>query len=114
VGRADTPWARPGYINRYGLVPRSSPRQAYLILTAVTVTMKIAPSLMRLYEQMSESKYVIAMGAYAITGGILNTDSYSTVWGVDKLIPVDVCLLGCPSIPETVIDAIKKLRKKIS
>ena len=76
--------------------------------------MKIAPSLMRLYEQMSEPKYVIAMGAYTITGGILNTDSYSTVWGTDKLIPVDVCLLGCPPKPEAVIDAITKLRKKIS
>nr|YP_010361098.1 NADH-plastoquinone oxidoreductase subunit K [Stachys affinis]YP_010947872.1 NADH-plastoquinone oxidoreductase subunit K [Stachys geobombycis]QKY64179.1 NADH-plastoquinone oxidoreductase subunit K [Stachys japonica]UNQ86662.1 NADH-plastoquinone oxidoreductase subunit K [Stachys affinis]UNS15760.1 NADH-plastoquinone oxidoreductase subunit K [Stachys affinis]WMH22762.1 NADH-plastoquinone oxidoreductase subunit K [Stachys geobombycis] len=100
--------------DRYGLVPRSSPRQADLILTAGTVTMKMAPSLVRLYEQMPDPKYVIAMGACTITGGMFSTDSYSTVRGVDKLIPVDVYLPGCPPKPEAVIDAITKLRKKIS
>nr|QWY89217.1 NADH-plastoquinone oxidoreductase subunit K [Testulea gabonensis] len=100
--------------DRYGLVPRSSPRQADLILTAGTVTMKMAPSLVRLYEQMPEPKYVIAMGACTISGGMFSTDSYSTVRGVDKLIPVDVYLPGCPPKPEAVIDAITKLRKKIS
>ncbi|KAJ4700138.1 NAD(P)H-quinone oxidoreductase subunit K, chloroplastic, partial [Melia azedarach] len=100
--------------DRYGLVPRSSPRQADFIFTAGTVTMKMAPSLVRLYEQMPESKYVIAMGACTITGGMFSTDSYSTVRGVDKLIPVDVYLPGCPPKPEAVIDAITKLRKKIS
>ena len=100
--------------DRYGLVPRSSPRQADLILTAGTVTMKMAPSLVRLYEQMPEPKYVIAMGACTITGGMFSTDSYSTVRGVDKLIPVDVYLPGCPPKPEAVIDALTKLRKKIS
>nr|WGM63706.1 NADH-plastoquinone oxidoreductase subunit K [Borassodendron machadonis] len=100
--------------DRYGLVPKSSPRQADLILTAGTVTMKMAPSLVRLYEQMPEPKYVIAMGACTITGGMFSTDSYSTVRGVDKLIPVDVYLPGCPPKPEAVIDAIMKLRKKIS
>nr|QXO05671.1 NADH-plastoquinone oxidoreductase subunit K [Zeuxine flava] len=100
--------------DRYGLVPRSSPRQADLILTAGTVTMKMAPSLVRLYEQMPEPKYVIAMGACTITGGMFSTDSYSTVRGVDKLIPVDVYLPGCPPKPEAIIDAIMKLRKKIS
>ncbi|PVH34241.1 hypothetical protein PAHAL_8G179100 [Panicum hallii] len=77
--------------DRYGLVPRSSPRQADLILTAV-----------RLYEQMPEPKYVIAMGACTITGGMFSTDSYSTVRGVDKLIPVDVYLPGCPPKPEAI------------
>nr|YP_009670974.1 NADH-plastoquinone oxidoreductase subunit K [Passiflora arbelaezii]QCX30272.1 NADH-plastoquinone oxidoreductase subunit K [Passiflora arbelaezii] len=100
--------------DRYGLVPRSSPRQADLLLTAGTVTMKMAPSLVRLYEQMPEPKYVIAMGACTITGGMFSTDSYSTVRGVDKLIPVDAYLPGCPPKPEAVIDAITKLRKKIS
>nr|QFQ37977.1 NADH-plastoquinone oxidoreductase subunit K [Phyllagathis tentaculifera]QFQ41000.1 NADH-plastoquinone oxidoreductase subunit K [Phyllagathis fengii]QFQ48391.1 NADH-plastoquinone oxidoreductase subunit K [Phyllagathis tentaculifera] len=100
--------------DRYGLVPRSSPRQSDLILTAGTVTMKMAPSLLRLYEQMPEPKYVIAMGACTITGGMFSTDSYSTVRGVDKLIPVDVYLPGCPPKPEAVIDAITKLRKKLS
>nr|YP_010043946.1 NADH dehydrogenase subunit K [Securigera varia]QPF22176.1 NADH dehydrogenase subunit K [Securigera varia] len=100
--------------DRYGLVPRSSPRQADLILTAGTVTMKMAPSLVRLYEQMPEPKYVIAMGACTITGGMFSTDSYSTIRGLDKLILVDVYLPGCPPKPESILDAITKLRKKIS
>ncbi|KAL5053351.1 hypothetical protein RYX36_034033 [Vicia faba] len=74
----------------------------------------MAPSLVRLYEQMPEPKYVIAMGACTITGGMFSTDSYSTVRGMDKLIPMDVYLSGCPPKPEAVIDAITKLRKKIS
>lgn len=65
--------------DRYGLVPRSSPRQADLIITAGTVTMKMAPSLVRLYEQMPEPKYVIAMGACTITGGMFSINSYSIV-----------------------------------
>ena len=100
--------------DRFGLVPRSSPRQADLLITAGTVTMKMAPALVRLYEQMPEPKYVIAMGACTITGGMFSTDSYSAVRGVDKLIPVDVYLPGCPPRPEAVMDAITKLRKKIS
>lgn len=100
--------------DRYGLVPRSSPRQADLIITAGTVTMKMAPSLVRLYEQMPEPKYVVAMGACTITGGMFSTDSYTTVRGVDKLIPVDIYLPGCPPKPEAIIDAIIKLRKKIA
>nr|AND48163.1 27 kDa subunit of NADH-ubiquinone oxidoreductase [Flatbergium novo-caledoniae] len=100
--------------DRYGLVPRSSPRQADLIVTAGTVTMKMAPSLVRLYEQMPEPKYVIAMGACTITGGMFSTDSYSTVRGVDKLIPVDIYLPGCPPKPEAIIDAVTKLRKKVA
>nr|YP_009547299.1 NADH-plastoquinone oxidoreductase subunit K [Adiantum tricholepis]AYW14955.1 NADH-plastoquinone oxidoreductase subunit K [Adiantum tricholepis] len=100
--------------DRYGLVPRSSPRQADLIVTAGTITMKMAPSPIRLYEQMPEPKYVIAMGARTITGGMFSTDSYSTVRGVDKLIPVDIHLPGCPPKPEAIIDAVTKLRKKIA
>nr|UAT96797.1 NADH-plastoquinone oxidoreductase subunit K [Elaphoglossum marginatum var. marginatum] len=100
--------------DRYGLVPRSSPRQADLVVTAGTVTMKMAPSLVRLYEQMPDPKYVIAMGACTITGGMFSTDSYSTVRGVDKLIPVDIYLPGCPPKPEAIIDAVTKLRKKIA
>nr|YP_008474567.1 NADH-plastoquinone oxidoreductase subunit K [Marsilea crenata]AGI51487.1 NADH-plastoquinone oxidoreductase subunit K [Marsilea crenata] len=100
--------------DRYGLVPRSSPRQADLIVTAGTITMKMAPSLVRLYEQMPEPKFVIAMGACTITGGMFSTDSYSTVRGVDKLIPVDIYLPGCPPKPEAIIDAVTKLRKKMA
>jgi len=74
--------------------------------------MKMAPQLVRLYEQMPEPKYVIAMGACTITGGMFSVDP-TAVRGVDKLIPVDVYLL-CPPRPEAIIDAIIKLRKKIS
>jgi NAD(P)H-quinone oxidoreductase subunit K len=100
--------------DRFGLVPRSTPRQADLIITAGTVTMKMAPALVRLYEQMPEPKYVIAMGACTITGGMFSVDSPTAVRGVDKLIPVDVYLPGCPPRPEAIIDAIIKLRKKIA
>ena len=100
--------------DRYGLVPRSSPRQADLIITAGTVTMKMAPALVRLYEEMPEPKYVIAMGACTITGGMFSADSTTAVRGVDKLIPVDVYIPGCPPRPEAIFDAIIKLRKKIS
>lgn len=100
--------------DRYGLVPRSSPRQSDLIITAGTVTMKMAPALVRLYEEMPEPKYVIAMGACTITGGMFSTDSTTAVRGVDKLIPVDVYIPGCPPRPEAIFDAIIKLRKKIS
>ena len=100
--------------DRFGLVPRSSPRQADLLITAGTITMKYAPILVRLYEQMPEPKYVIAMGACTITGGMFSVDSPTAVRGVDKLIPVDVYIPGCPPRPEAIIDAIIKLRKKIA
>lgn len=100
--------------DRFGLIPRSSPRQADLIITAGTITMKMAPQLVRLYEQMPNPKYVIAMGACTITGGMFSVDSPTAVRGVDKLIPVDVYLPGCPPRPEAIIDAIIKLRKKIA
>lgn len=99
--------------DRFGLLPRSSPRQADLIITAGTITMKMAPALVRLYEQMPDPKYVIAMGACTITGGMFSMDSPTAVRGVDKLIPVDVYIPGCPPRPEAIIDAIIKLRKKI-
>jgi NAD(P)H-quinone oxidoreductase subunit K len=100
--------------DRFGLVPRSSPRQADLIITAGTITMKYAPALIRLYEQMPEPKYVIAMGACTITGGMFSADSPTAVRGVDKLIPVDVYIPGCPPRPEAIMDAIIKLRKKVA
>lgn len=101
-------------LERYGMIPRATPRQADLLITAGTITMKYAPNLVRLYEQMPEPKYVIAMGACTITGGMFSVDSPSAVRGVDKLIPVDVYIPGCPPRPEAVIDAIIKLRKKIA
>jgi NAD(P)H-quinone oxidoreductase subunit K len=101
-------------VDRFGVFPRMSPRQADLIITAGTVTMKMAPALVRLYEQMPEPKYVMAMGACTISGGMFSADSPSAVRGVDKLIPVDVYIPGCPPRPEAVLDAIAKLRKKIA
>lgn len=100
--------------DRYGLVPRSSPRQSDLLITAGTITMKMAPALVRLYEEMPEPKYVIAMGACTITGGMFSSDSTTAVRGVDKLIPVDVYIPGCPPRPEAIFDAVIKLRKKVS
>lgn len=100
--------------DRFGLVPRSSPRQADLIITAGTITMKMAPALVRLYEQMPEPKYVIAMGACTITGGMFSADSTTAVRGVDKLIPVDLYIPGCPPRPEAIFDAVIKLRKKVA
>ncbi|WP_390370021.1 NADH dehydrogenase subunit K [Crinalium epipsammum] len=100
--------------DRFGLVPRASTRQADLLVTAGTITMKMAPALVRLYEQMPEPKYVIAMGACTITGGMFTVDSPTAVRGVDKLIPVDVYLPGCPPRPEAIMDAIIKLRKKVA
>ena len=100
--------------DRFGLVPRSSPRKADLLIVAGTVTMKMAPALVRLYEQMPEPKYVIAMGACTITGGMFSADSTTAVRGVDKLIPVDLYLPGCPPRPEAIFDAVIKLRKKVA
>jgi NAD(P)H-quinone oxidoreductase subunit K len=100
--------------DRFGLVPRSSPRQADLIIVAGTVTMKMAPALVRLYEEMPDPKYVIAMGACTITGGMFSVDSTTAVRGVDKLIPVDLYIPGCPPRPEAIFDAIVKLRKKVA
>jgi NAD(P)H-quinone oxidoreductase subunit K len=101
-------------LDRMGIFPRTSPRAADLLITAGTITMKFAPALVRLYEQMPEPKYVIAMGACTITGGMFSADSPTAVRGVDKLIPVDVYLPGCPPRPEALLDAIIKLRKKIA
>ena len=76
--------------------------------------MKMAPALVRLYEQMPDPKYVIAMGACTITGGMFSADSTTAVRGVDKLIPVDLYLPGCPPRPEAIFDAVIKLRKKVA
>ncbi|MBD2311024.1 NADH-quinone oxidoreductase subunit NuoB [Desertifilum sp. FACHB-1129] len=100
--------------DRFGLIPRASPRQADLIILAGTLNIKMSGPTMRLYEQMPEPKYVMAMGACMITGGMFSADSYTAVRGADKLLPIDVYIPGCPPRPETILDAIIKLRKKIA
>ncbi len=101
-------------IARFGSeVFRGSPRQADLLIIAGTITHKMAPVLLKLYEQMPEPKYVIAMGACACSGGMFKNDSYSVVYGADKIIPIDIYLPMCPPKPEALIDAIRKLQSEI-
>jgi len=101
-------------IARFGSeVFRGSPRQADLLICAGTITHKMAPALLRLYEQMPEPKYVIAMGACTCGGGMFAETSYSVVKGIDKIIPVDIYLPMCPPKPESLINAIKKLQNNI-
>lgn len=100
-------------VDRFGAgLPRFSPRQADVLLVVGTISEKIAPVLLRIYEQMCNPKWVVAFGVCTCTGGFYN--NYATVQGIDTVIPVDVYIPGCPPRPETFLDGLMKLQKKIA
>ena len=107
VGAARYDFARFGFE-----VTRNSPRQADLIMVAGTITHKMAPVLKRLYDQMADPKYVVAVGGCAISGGPFKK-SYHVVNGVDKILPVDVYIPGCPPRPEALLYGMMQLQRKV-
>jgi NADH-quinone oxidoreductase subunit B len=102
----------PYDIDRFGaLLPRFTPRQADLLMVIGTVTVRQGPILRRVYDQMAEPKWVMAFGACASTGGFY--DNYATLPGIDRIVPVDVYVPGCPPRPESVLDGLMALQRKI-
>jgi len=99
--------------DRFGMIFRASPRQADLMFVAGTVTHKMSKRVKVLYEQMAEPRYVIAMGGCACNGGPFYYDCYSVLKGIDKVIPVDVYIPGCPPRPESLMEGCLKLQEKI-
>ena len=100
-------------MDRFGAgFPRFSPRQADVLFVVGTISHKIAPVLKRVYDQMTEPKWVVAFGVCTCTGGFY--DNYATVMGIDTIIPVDIYIPGCPPRPENVLDGLIKLQEKIA
>ncbi len=106
-------WAARFDMDRLGVMPRATPRQADVMIVAGTVTHKMADRLRRLYDQMAEPKYVVSMGSCANCGGPF-LDGYHVVRGVDLIVPVDIYVPGCPPRPEALIDGFYRLREKIA
>ena len=99
-------------LDRFGAaLPRFSPRQADLLMVVGTISHKIAPVLRRVYDKMTEPKWVMAFGVCTISGGFY--DNYATVQGIDTILPVDIHVPGCPPRPEMVLDGLMKLQEKI-
>ena len=99
-------------LDRFGVVPRASPRQSDVIIVAGTLTNKMAPAFRKVYDQMAEPRYVISMGSCANGGGYYHY-SYSVVRGCDRVVPVDIYVPGCPPTAEALVYGILQLQKKI-
>lgn len=99
--------------DRLGTFPRPDPRHTDVMVVAGTITRKMQPAVTRLYEQMPDPKWVVAMGNCAVSGGIFYYDTYSVVRGIDEFLPVDVFITGCPPRPESLQDGILQLRELV-